>query len=588
MCGVFGILGDQANKIHNIYSPSTSISSRGPDSFGKLIHKNLFLYHTRLAIRGNSNDAYQPCTSLKSNFIFLFNGEIYDYNSFKYSISILKSRGDVYSLSHSLSSSDPIETINSLNGMYSLAIYDKTMKKIYITRDIYGEKPLFYSLFEGNLIFSSCIQDIRKQINKFNYDKISISNYFCCSFFNEDNTPYTDIKKLLPGETLIFKFDENKNKTTFLSKFKKKSYFNNFINISENTSHLTDVVDKLFNKSVRKQMVSDVNLGCMLSGGVDSSLVASVASKYNSEIITFNTGFKNKTFDESNDAKKVSKMIGVRCISKSMDEHDALDVAKSAFQNFNMPVGDLSVLPTIFTAQLAKDNGIKVLLGGDGADELFLGYKRHWLPRIMLNKNFNLPDFILSTVNKTYNVRLKRLLNLLFDYNYTYYDYMSKTSLFKHSNICNKNSFDNVLSYIKTYDLNEYLPNMVLAKLDNSLMSNGIEGRSPYLDWNLSNYCLSRNLGETFKYTSKKYILNKVLKRYLPNYNFNKVKKGFTPPFKDWLNGNLKEFIYEGINHCLNRQILTEGLSLNESLMNDHEFLWSSSFLGHWLNYNEE
>lgn len=659
MCGISGIftVNQVDDKLINISkSIINKISHRGPDNTG--IYHNaedkIILCHKRLSILDLSSNANQPFVSNSKRYIIIFNGEIYNHlelrkNFFSKNFPWI-THSDTETLVEFIEKYGFDKFFNEVDGMFAFAIWDRKLKQIHLSRDLFGEKPLYFGFINGNFIFSSELKSFEVFLGQLELNEQSIKEFLELSYISSPNTIYKNIYKLEKSCYLPFSYNDllklEKKTTDFsdLSNFynkKKIIYYDakSSLNIINNYKNL-DVYDyqtlvhEELKKSVKSRMLSDVDVGVFLSGGTDSSLVASIMSEISDKKIkTFTVSSSNQNFDESIKAKKVSKILNSDHNEIKIESRNQLDLIEKLPEIFDEPFGDSSQLPMLFLSEYASKK-VKVVLTGDGADEVFKGYNRYlyslslWnkinkIPKNLRKLSYNLinylkPDFILN-FQKLLNLFLSKnkKVELLDEKVYKIADtvlnsaslldhYFSHLAVWqKNENIFNlKNSEhtsekifntfslneNNYNSYINILDLHSYLPDDILTKTDRSTMNFSLEGRTPYLSKKLLELALNCPRGGLIEKKVGKVVLRNILDTYLPREITSGAKKGFSVPVNSWLNGELKNWA----DDLFNSEIFKSSKNINSNLVykywndhkngkkNYHKRLWNVLLLIDW------
>lgn len=511
MCGIAGILLNKSNKklIEKFQKISDDLSHRGPDSSSFYKNsKNLFL-HTRLSII-DLKGGNQPI--INNDLILIANGEIYndpEIRSF-YKTYNFKTESDSESIM-TLYDREGINGLEKLRGMYAFAIYDKKKNCTVLGRDIFGIKPLYFSIIKDGIIFSSEITPlINSNLIKKKISEEKLIEYLELQYTTGKKTIYKDVFRLRPGEILTIQNGKIINsKLQKLSSLKKKSskVDNNFI-------------EKKLEESVSAHLRSDVPYCLFFSGGIDSMLVMYFMSKLNlgSKIEAFKVNIDDRK-NKSNNIflKKISNQYKIRFNEINFTEDDFWNIIPFAAKKIDDPIADYAILPTFKLAEIASKK-FKVAITGEGGDELFGGYGRY-RHNNFLNKKFFKGAF--RNLGKFKNNYWK------FETNQTFIDNLSLTKV-------QKKQF---------FDYNNWLPNNLLVKLDRCLMSYGMEGRTPLID---------KKLFESFFFVRDEYkIRNGFGKFLIRNFIESKVKyydaftkkEGFTVPIEKWLPKHSKFFL---------------------------------------------
>jgi asparagine synthase (glutamine-hydrolysing) len=535
MCGIAGYLNVfnenvKQNKIDKMLDQQIH---RGPDDWGTMCKNNLHMGMRRLSII-DLNNGKQPIYNEDMSIATVFNGEIFNFKNLRKQLEsqghIFKTNTDTEVLVH-LYEEHGEDFINKINGMFSFAIWDSNKRKTIIVRDRYGVKPLYYSIVGDEFIFSSEMKSMLYGYginNDINYE--SISYLFSYNYIPYPNTIFKNIKSLDPGCYIKIQDGE----VSIKRYYKTNLFYNEGISYKQ----AFDNLDELINDSVNLRMESDVPLGAFLSGGVDSSLITSYMSKNSKEqISTFSIGFNGTKYDESKYSNIVSKSLNTKHSLKNVEYNDLSDI-DTVIRYTENPHGDVSFLPTLYLSELAAQK-VKVVLTGDGADELFFGYDKY-------------TDYFTGGEK--------------FD-SYKYYNFVSvfsdgeKGNLFTHEfknkvselsstyelmeNHFEKNKhllpFDRMLAF----DFDYLLEGNNLIKPDRMGMKNSIEARTPFLDYRIVDF--TNQLPNDFKYKdgNKKHILKELAVKYVPREVIYRNKQMFTVPIGDWFKTNLKNELYE-------------------------------------------
>ena len=376
---------------------------RGPDNKGiEYIKKhNIGLGHTRLSILDLSIEGKQPMFSTNGNII-IYNGEIYNYKSLKNELINdgfkFKSQTDTEVILY-LYEKYGVELIKYLNGIFAFAIYDNKLNKIFITRDNFGVKPLYYYLNENGIIFASEIKAITNFVD-FSKDQIfkkSIRNHLTYLFNPSKNILLNNLKKLSPGEYMIIhngKIEKNKN---WFNLAKRN------ITYIKPPKNFKKIFALKFDEAVQRQMISDVPVGALLSGGLDSSAIVAFASQINNQLPCFTIANQFDNIDGFVDdlpyARRVAKIFKLPLFEVEIKPSDLIENLYKTVSILEEPLADPAALNVLFISQLAKSKGVKVLLSGTGGDDILTGYRRH--TAIKFGKFLNyLTNFSIKFINK--------------------------------------------------------------------------------------------------------------------------------------------------------------------------------------------
>ena len=583
MCGIAGRLSRKESTINHsvVLEICNKMIHRGPDfgdvrSFGPIA-----LGHRRLSIIDLSTHANQPMTLAKGRYSIVFNGEIYNYQEI---------RSDLIKLGYSFHTNSDTEVIlNSFqewgtnclarfNGMFAFAIWDEKEQSLFLARDRFGKKPLFYSFGNHTFTFASETRAILEDHSISN--KISLEGvncYLALGYILNPMTMYESIKLLEPGSYMLLSRECKIIKKDFFWDYSDS--FRNKISISEDD--IAENILELLSKSVKRRMISDVPVGAFLSGGVDSSSIVSLMKKYHvGDLHTFSVGFEQKSHNELPDADRVGQWAGTIHHGIIVDANRNNNLLEESIWASDQLFSDNSIIPMIEVSKLASKK-VTVVLSGDGADELFGGYitysadnyykKAQLIPRtirkILSSERLKFNPFSLNKINFDYK-RQQFFQGSLFDYQKAHYSWrlifneeerikilgtsareiVYDTDPFKRF----KSYYDKALDLFPLdqhlyVDAMTWLTDDILVKVDRSTMHSSIEARAPYLDIDLVNFAASIPSEIKMKNGIKKYILKKALKNTVPEYVLKKKKSGFNAPVGSWIQ-NIEENEFKSFN----------------------------------------
>jgi asparagine synthase (glutamine-hydrolysing) len=579
MCGIVGIINRNGKMLHE--SILNVISHRGPDDFGDFCEKEVYLGHRRLSIVDLSATGHQPMQSFNEKHVIVFNGEIYNH---------LEIKKDLIEKGYTFNGGSDTETLlngfieygteilKKLNGIFAFAIYSKDDDSIFIARDHFGVKPIYYYYDGFNLCFSSELKAIikQKEINK-DLDFSALSKYINYLYSPDETTPFKSIKKLEAGHFISYKINSNN--------FKLNKYYDipfNGIVSNSGLSKLTKELDQHLVKAVERQLMSDVPIGFFLSGGLDSSLIAAIAQKLSPdksiECFTIDYGsdkLNNEGFvDDLFYAKLISQKLNFK-LNIVKAEIDIVKDFDKMIWHLDEPQADPAPLNVLNICYAAKQKGIKVLLGGTAGDDIFSGYRRH--QALNYEKYIDiLPKQIWTFFNKIssnldvsrpLNRRLRKFLNetnkskldrmagyfawLPYTHNLNLFTKTIQNQLNYHpsrilldllKNIPNETSDLNKMLY---WEVKTFLMGHNLNYTDKMSMAVGVEARVPFLDLDLVNFSTTIPVEFKMKGDVTKYILKKVAEKYLPKEIIYRPKSGFGAPIRKWITVDLDDMIKE-------------------------------------------
>jgi asparagine synthase (glutamine-hydrolysing) len=534
MCG---IVGTNFNANVDFLKTTNIMKSRGPDNTSVHQIEDSFFGHTRLSIVDLNKEANQPM--IFDDILIVFNGEIYNYDELKVSENLkCKTNSDTEVLIRLYQKYD-VEFLNLLNGAFSFCIYDIKRDRYFCSRDRYGKKPFYYYAKENKFIFSSMLKPI---INILGFtpklNKVALSQYLQYFVPLAPNTFYTDINKLDSASYLLY---EN-NKLSIKKYYKIKTYKK----IIDESTALENIEDILYN-SVEQRLKSDVEVGTLLSGGIDSSLVSTMYSQItNHKINTFSVGYKTHTkYSELPYAKIVADNIKSNHTPLEIGQKEYIESLEEVFENLEEPHADPAAIPLYLLIKEINRQGIKTVLSGEGSDELFLGYdnyakflKYYEFSKSLDEKQTSFLNEIISSLggNKEaeYLRRVVKKENIYNSFGEIYTSSQRKKLLQKVANFKYESPKKDPIDWMSYIDTKVWLGEALLSKVDKMSMANSVETRTPFLDFRLVDSAFSINsdlkVGDT-----NKYLLKKVASKYIPKEIIHRQKKGFNSPFNEWI-----------------------------------------------------
>lgn len=562
MCGISGIIDFNfklsKEKLQNIILEfNNTLKHRGPDNAGSWMYNNIGMGHTRLSIIDLSNKGNQPMLSNNGKSIISYNGEIYNFKELSQMLKNikLKSNTDTEVILEFYTQFGIDSLINKANGMYAFSIYDKKKNCLLLTRDKVGKKPLYYFYDEDYFIWGSELNIFKIDLlkNKLKISNEALQNYFEVGYVPSPLSIFTQVKKLLPGEVISLDINSKRIFT------KKNSFIKNNSNLVNN-SYEDTIID-----SVNIRTMSDVPYGVFLSSGVDSTLVAAILKSLKPSVQSFSIGLKNNKLDESKDSRKIAKALNLNHHEEIIDETNLMGLFDQISKTYGEPFADSSQIPTMLLSSFSKKK-ITVALSGDGGDEIFCGYNRYLYTYrfqkiinllFIFNKTLGrLPYNITKKIAKFFfrNLKILDKINSLDDIK-NFYDlykrlvkqYSNDLVIFKESkdfhSLYTKNDHKDLkdpLVLMQSLDIQNYLPDDILTKVDRASMRSSLEVRCPLLDKRLSTAIF---LSEEEKINNKKgkIILRDILKKYIDPELISLEKKGFAIPINDWLLNGLKK-----------------------------------------------
>lgn len=613
MCGISGKVYFNKNEVtrSQLQLMTSKIKHRGPDNTGYYINeeRNLGFGHNRLSIIDLSRKGHQPMSYL-DRYIITYNGEIYNFNELREDLTnkgyTFKSKADTEVIL-ALYSKYKEDCLKYLRGMFAFAIYDSHLKTIFLARDRIGKKPLKYCFLDDVFIFSSELKAILTQSEvKKEIDPMALQKYFLYGYVPAPLTGFKNIKKLEPGHYIKI----NIKRKEFVKKRYWQTKFREKLHLSE--KQWSKKILETLDESTRLRMISDVPLGAFLSGGVDSSaIVAMMALNSKSKIKTFTIKYENKKWSEEKYASLIVKRYKTdhhEIIAKPNDLTRLEDIANS----YEEPFSDNSGLVSFMVCNEASKY-VKVVLNGDGGDELFAGYPNRYL-RLKRDVDYNFwinnlrPSAlkVIRLLNTITNNKVpKRLNNFIEKTKLPLYErFVSYNQIFPLNEIYQLSKGDlsktltpnNLYKYPKLvfkkfkgkdlkdaglkFDQMYFLPDLLLTKMDIATMRHSIEARSPILDQNMIELANRIPFNLKLKNGESKYIFKKALEQIVPKENLYREKMGFTISLEDWFKGNLSKYFDAKVN---SKSLLNEFVNLEKIDLNDNRKRWNILMFELWL-----
>src|SRR5438094_1418874 len=622
MCGIAGIVNKDGAPVDRelLTRMNEAIRHRGPDDDGFYFSDGVGLAMRRLAIIDLAH-GQQPIHNQDRTAWIVFNGEIYNYREL---------REELEKLGHQLYTNSDTEAIvhaydqwgtdcpKYLRGMFAFAIWDERTKSLFLARDRVGKKPLLYAEVNGNLVFGSeftallANPDVSRDVNL-----EAIHHYLSFICVPAPLTAYQEIKKLEPGHSLLWRNGEVRIERYWQLDFSRKT------NLNE--ADAGERVVELLREAVRVRLMSEVPLGAFLSGGIDSSAVVALMAQESSEQIkTFSIGFDEKDFSELHHARRVAEHVGA-------DHHefvvrpDAMEILPTLVEHYGEPFADSSAIPSYYVSRETR-RYVTVALNGDGGDECFAGYERYAAMNLAQRYARLVPAVIRNGVIRNFARALpqaqsrknplrkaqrfvdaaslspvQRYLRWV-----SAFDEQAKLDLYS-NDFRNETAAFSTVAFIEPWfakangsgivdaslltDTMTYLPNDLLVKMDIASMAVSLEARSPFLDHHLMEFAASLPEGLKLRGMTTKYLLKRVLKKFVPEENLSRAKMGFGVPINHWFRGAMQPSLRETL---LSEKALARGLFNRASVrqlidqhvankVNHEARLWSLLMLELWF-----
>lgn len=610
MCGIAGIAYTNGRPVERdiLEKMTRALAHRGPDDEGIFITRNskidVGLGHRRLSIIDLSENAHQPMANEDETVWITYNGEIYNFRELK---------RDLIARGHLFSSDSDTEVIihgyeqygekifNKLNGMFAFGLWDDRQQLLYLVRDRYGQKPLYYWHSPAGMVFASELKSLIKHLGfKKEIDIHSLSRYLSYEYVPAPHSIFKAVKKLLPGHFLKWQDGDLKITPYWQIQFNGASSIHSFP-IRDIEHQLLD----LLKRSVERRLISDVPLGVFLSGGIDSSSIVALMSELipADQIKTFSIGFEEKSFDESSHARNVARLFGTDHHEQILTPGKMIEILPEVWDFLDEPFADASIIPTYLLSKFTRQF-VTVALGGDGGDELFAGYDpfqahiaaRYYkkIPEFIHNNIINplVQQLPVSTRNMSFDFKLKQFLKGI-PYQPAIRNQVWLGSFTKKeqkdvfspdiSHMMNgfdpygdihearegqefRDSLDEIIFLYSRF----YLSDDILTKVDRASMATSMEVRSPYLDVEFAEFANNLPSRMKLKGLTRKYILKKSLEPKLPKEILNRGKKGFGIPLAKWFKNELKQTLLDVFSHSRLKQEGLFNAETVQTLLNDH------------------
>lgn len=592
MCGICGIIRKGDNK-DIIKKMNDRIMHRGPDGEGYYIDGDVAFGHRRLSIIDLSTGD-QPIYNEDNSVVTVYNGEIYNY---------LELRGELESLGHEFKTKSDTEVLvhgyeewhtdlpKHLRGMFAFAIYDKNRNEIFLVRDNFGIKPLYYAKMNDSFMFASEIKsfldvpDFKKEFN----EEI-LETYLEFSFVPTNETFFKGVYRLDAGCSLLYKDEDIK-----INKYFKLDFKEDTMSFTDAVKNISDVMED----SVKRHLIADVEVGSFLSSGIDSSYIVSLAKPDK----TYTVGYENKKYDEINYAKDLADKLGIKNESKIIKKDEYLEAIPKIMYHLDEPTSDPAAISLYFVAKLASRD-LKVVLSGEGADEFFGGYNyyREEVDYKFYNK---IPFCIRHAIGKVaglfpevrgFNFLVRRgekLENSYIGVNRNFSEKMARKVLRKNYELKAIDVTKDVYNEFKDYsnidkmqaiDINFWLMKDILLKADRMTMASSIEGRVPFIDKEV--FSVASKLPFDYKVTKEntKVALREAAKEVIPTDAYKKKKLGFPVPIREWIkDGAFKEDIEKTINSDVANKYFN--VKFLNKLFNEHLSCKKDNYRKIWTVY---
>jgi asparagine synthase (glutamine-hydrolysing) len=579
MCGILGFINTDLTRPADeqlARAMAAAIIHRGPDDEGFYFKENVAMGMRRLSIIDPATGR-QPIGNEDGSVWVVFNGEIYNFPELRRGLLArghqFSTRSDTEVIVH-LYEDYGDDLVDHLNGMFAFALWDERRLRLLVARDRMGEKPLYFTQTASAFIFASELKslivhpEVERRVNL-----LALRKYLQYEFVPSPHTMIDGVHKLRPAHRLIFEKGEWR-----IDPYWRLSYQGERSKIGED--EVAEEVHDRLREAVRMRLISDVPLGVLLSGGIDSSAVAALACEAaEGRVKTFSIAFEEKSFDESSYARLVADHLGTEHYERRFTEREMLEIVPEIPRLLDEPLGDGSLIPTFLLSRFTRER-VTVALGGDGGDELFAGYPTYAAHR-MADYYRALPRFVregliepavarlpVSTDNLSFDFKAKRFVqgaalpagerHTVWMGSYTAAQQRSLLSPEVLAACPDEEVFDEVRVYdyanghdvverMMTLDATHYLSECVLFKVDRASMAASLETRAPFLDHTLIEFLaklpVDLKLRGQFGKLIGKYILKRAMRDRLPRPVIKRPKKGFGMPVAKWVKGELRTFV---------------------------------------------
>ena len=544
MCGIAGIVTKRENKKEIIEAMSKRIEHRGPDGEGYFFDGDVALAHRRLSIIDLST-GNQPMFNEDDTVVTVYNGEIYNY---------VELRDELVKAGHKFKTKSDTEVLihgfeewhndlpKYLRGMFAFAIYDKKSNELFLARDNFGIKPLYYTVMDGTFMFASEIKafldtpDFKKELNE-----DILQAYLEFSFVPTNETFFKGVYRLDAGSSLLYKDGDIKINKYFKLDFKDKE---------QTLAEAVESISEVMKDSVNRHLLSDVEVGSFLSSGIDSSYIVSLAKPAK----TYTVGYDIDKYDEISYAKDLTEKLGINNTSKVIKMDEYMEEFPKIMYYLDEPTSDPAAISLYFVAKLARRD-VKVVLSGEGADEFFGGYN-YYREEVDMKFYNKIPYFIRHFIGKIASLfpegrgfnflvrRGEKLENSYIGVNRNFSEKMARKVLSKEYNLrgidVTKEIYKQFAGYsnihkMQAIDINYWLMKDILLKADRMTMASSLEGRVPFIDKEV--FKVASGLSIDYKVTKEntKVALREAAKEVIPTEAYKKKKLGFPVPIREWM-----------------------------------------------------
>ncbi|KIA95963.1 asparagine synthase [Pedobacter kyungheensis] len=603
MCGIYGATIPYSDGV--VREKMARINFRGPDYTGVQRYNQVVFAHNRLAIIDLDARSNQPFSYLHLHIVF--NGEIYNYKDIRKALEAknyqfrTSSDTEVICAAYLEYGAD---CLTYFNGMFAFVIYDTLKNELFGARDRFGKKPFYYAHEHGTFEFAS--QPSQISIDRdLSVDEDAISQYLIWGYVPQPQSIWQNVKQLPAANYFTYNLQTDKLKITEYWTL-DYGWKNKFAGTYEEAK---EALALIIADAVKIRMNADVPLGVFLSGGIDSSLVAALATKEIDHVKTFSIKFNEKGFDESAYANQVAKHLGTDHHTIECNYDDGIQLIENFNRYYDEPFADSSAIPTMLLSKSTRAH-VTVALSGDAGDEAFLGYHRYkWIKQV--SSLFYAPHAIrkafagLINQSPSYRHKLIAMGISMEDVEKLYVkmfgnmenSWVKQPDLAKYNPLMHilTNPSKPLLERVSDFDIKTYLNGDINTKVDRASMAFSLESRSPLMDYRVIEF--SRTLPTHFKYSSgnQKRILKDLLFEHVPAHMFDRPKAGFTMPFQNWFRNELKDYVMDNLSADNLKNIPGIHVKRTQEIINEHMTgkwnrypqIWKLLVLSQWLIKNK-
>jgi asparagine synthase (glutamine-hydrolysing) len=604
MCGIVGFYSNRGYEYlePKLHAAAELLKHRGPDDSGLYFDRKngIGLGHRRLSILDLSQAGHQPMTCQNGDFAIVFNGEIYNFKQIR---DTLLNEGQQF---HSDSDTEVLlkayqkwgaECLHRLTGMFSFAIWDRPNQVLFMARDRIGIKPFYYYWDNHTLIFASELKAIKRLLaDNQQIDDGALSLYLHYQYVPAPATIFKNVFKLEAGHYALL----SHNRLSMHPYWRIPGWETGKESLHASLDENVEKLDDLLTHAVKDRLISDVPIGALLSGGIDSSLVVGIMQKVCSHRVkTFSIGNRIKSYDEAPWAARIAEHYGTEHTELYITPDDALDTIPMVTDIFDEPYADSSAVPTFLVSRLTRSH-VTVALSGDGGDEQFCGYVRHWTAQTIQKFSEQVPVRLRMGLSKLLSgfpeeklARLYPLLKPVLPQHLNVENFIDKWHKLIHLLPCRElqeiyrmtvclwarddlnkligrqppvSAFENnflmeertpPLHRILRVDLQTYLSDAMLTKVDRTSMAVGLEVRVPLIDHRIVEFSAGLPQSQLYRNGTGKIILRELLSRYLPRKMFERPKMGFSIPIGHWFRNTLKPLMLDYLSEA---RLRSEGI----------------------------